>query len=106
MGTNYYLKSNPCKECGHCQTEKHIGKSSLGWKFLFRWHFQLQNFDEWLEELKNPFKSIYNENGEKISLKEFLDLINDKSKLKSHIGINSYIYQDDKGHDFCKNEFS
>ena len=37
MGTNYYLvKEKHCEHCGHThKEEKHIGKSSAGWKFLF-----------------------------------------------------------------------
>ena len=106
MGTNYYLKSNACKECGHCQSEKHIGKSSIGWKFLFRSHFQIQDFDEWVEELNDPFKLIYDEYGRKITLEKFLDLVNNTSQLKSHVGLDTYIYEDNKGYEFRRNEFS
>src|SRR5688500_15513919 len=43
MGTNYYLhrKSNPCGECGHdknAPVELHIGKSSMGWVWLWQGH--------------------------------------------------------------------
>lgn len=34
MGTNYYMASKPrCKECGHKEPARHIGKSSVGWVF-------------------------------------------------------------------------
>jgi hypothetical protein len=41
MGTNYYLhrKSDPCGECGHEKNEPveiHIGKSSMGWVWLWQ----------------------------------------------------------------------
>lgn len=34
MGTNYYLKAEPCAHCGRGDTQLHIGKSSAGWPFL------------------------------------------------------------------------
>lgn len=109
MGTNYYLKSKPCETCGHCQTELHIGKSSMGWKFLFRAYFSpinITSFDEWLIELSNPQKIIYNEYNEKIELLELLELIESKAKGKSQANLDRYFFQDEQGNDFCHNEFS
>ena len=36
MGTNYYLRQQPCSQCGHVPAELHIGKSSAGWNFGLR----------------------------------------------------------------------
>ncbi len=36
MGTNYYLRSPACSQCGHVPAELHIGKSSAGWNFGLR----------------------------------------------------------------------
>jgi len=33
MGTNYYLKVDPCPHCGRSDERLHIGKSSAGWCF-------------------------------------------------------------------------
>ena len=33
MGTNYYVRFDPCTACGHAEIEYHIGKSSAGWCF-------------------------------------------------------------------------
>lgn len=109
MGTNYYLKSKPCETCGHCQTELHIGKSSMGWRFLFRsynYETKINSFDDWLLELNNPNKVIYNEYHEKIELAELLELIEDKRNGKSQAHLAHYFFQDEKGYDFCHNEFS
>lgn len=38
MGTNYYVKLDPCPHCGRGAGELHIGKSSAGWEFLFMAH--------------------------------------------------------------------
>lgn len=107
MGTNYYLKSIACKTCGHSQTELHIGKSSMGWKFLFNGNdFYRSNFDSWMEEFKHPNKQIYDENNQKLTLEEFLDIVEKKSEGKCHLDSNfPAFYQDEKGYDFCRNEF-
>ncbi len=35
MGTNYYIETSCSNPCKHCQTPRlHIGKSSMGWRFL------------------------------------------------------------------------
>lgn len=54
MGTNYYVQTPPCPSaCAHCsdQEQLHLGKSSGGWRFLFRadpdWPRQ-QAFARWL----------------------------------------------------------
>lgn len=109
MGTNYYLKSKPCETCYHCQSELHIGKSSMGWKFLFKLHHHPLNiycYQDWLIHLKDIKKVIYNEYNEKIEFEQLLDLIEKKRNGKSQANLDSYFYQDEEGYDFCSNEFS
>jgi hypothetical protein len=36
MGTNYFLHTNICPHCKRSENQVHIGKSSMGWPFLFR----------------------------------------------------------------------
>jgi hypothetical protein len=36
MGTNYYLRPDPCSECGRSDEEIHVGKQSFGWAFCWR----------------------------------------------------------------------
>ena len=36
MGTNYYIKPDECEHCGRSDEPIHIGKSSIGWQFLFK----------------------------------------------------------------------
>lgn len=40
MGTNYFLRETTKCGCGHEDVERvlHVGKSSVGWQFLFRSH--------------------------------------------------------------------
>lgn len=35
MGTNYYAHRDVCAHCGRSDEAMHIGKSSIGWPFLF-----------------------------------------------------------------------
>ena len=39
MGTNFYLHSPACSECGHAEEVRHIGKRSDGWAFLLHVRF-------------------------------------------------------------------
>ena len=77
MGTNYYVRTNECKECNRYD-EQHIGKSSMGWKFLFN-PFK-ETFRKWSNYLKKHKDSIYNEYGEKVTLKDLIDLVKEKQK--------------------------
>lgn len=84
MGTNYYLvKNRPSVEKG-----LHIGKSSIGWRFLFHkpsvWEVDkpLNTFEQWREYLtittENGSHVIINEYDEIVSLDSFLELVSIK----------------------------
>lgn len=65
MGTNFYAHTNVCPHCGRPEEAIHIGKSSMGWKFVFhmpriqseeppyhtehRWK-SIEDFKNWLRE--------------------------------------------------------
>ena len=100
MGTNYYAvrilneieKENAKKMIENDQygelkefldektREIHIGKSSIGWKFLFNW-----NKEKYYKPLKhsiNDFLSLYrivDEYGKEISLESFWEMVEKKS---------------------------
>ena len=84
MGTNYYLvKNRPSIDSG-----LHIGKSSMGWRFLFRkpsiWETDkpLNTFEQWRDYLKETTESgnyvILNEYDEVVSLDNFLKMVANK----------------------------
>ena len=84
MGTNYYLvKNKPSTDSG-----LHIGKSSLGWRFLFHkppiWETDkpLNTFEQWRDYLKETTESgnyvILNEYDEIVSLDDFLKMVANK----------------------------
>lgn len=84
MGTNYYLvKNKPSTDSG-----LHIGKSSLGWRFLFHkppiWETDkpLNTFEQWRDYLKETTESgnyvILNEYDEVVNLDDFLKMVANK----------------------------
>ena len=98
MGTNYYIRKT-CEHCGRYD-EIHIGKSSMGWRFLFR---------------KSPFINtvaeavyltcsypIYDEYDNRITAKDFWDMVQEKQKEKAH---NGKFYLNVSNFDFCEEDF-
>ena len=88
MGTNYYaVKKKPT-----IREPLHIGKSSAGWKFLFQEvnkynsfdsDLEIHTFEQWKEFLENNNEIIIlNEYDEEISVKDFLDLVEENQKEK------------------------
>lgn len=86
MGTNYYLvKNGPSVKSG-----LHIGKSSAGWRFLFRkpYHWEadkpLNTFEQWRDYLKETTEEgthvIMNEYDEVVPYDELMKLIDRKQK--------------------------
>lgn len=49
MGTNYYIKSEPCSHCKRADPDLHIGKSSFGWAFALHVVADrgLNSLDDW-----------------------------------------------------------
>lgn len=88
MGTNYYLRSKPCEKCGTCQTEKHIGKSSVGWQFHFRGYkdSMIVSFKDWIQEFTDPNKEIYDEYGNKLDIEKFINIVS----VQKHECLNYY----------------
>lgn len=88
----------------------HIGKSSAGWKFLFHnvnkynsfdSELELHTFLQWKEFLEsNKDIVILNEYDEEISVKDFLNLVEEKQKEK-----NGEYSKDIDGYRFVDGEF-
>lgn len=87
MGTNYYLRSEPCSACGLSPDPKHIGKSSAGWCFSL--HVEPENgiatLEDWQREWSKTGKEIRDEYGRAITPSAMLDTIKNRSrKRQSH----------------------
>lgn len=111
MGTNYYLvKNRPSIGSG-----LHIGKSSIGWRFLFHkpsiWDTDkpLNTFEQWRDYLKETTVDkkthvIMNEYDEIVSYEEFIKLVKEKQKCKSK---DMFQYCENvNGYRFSSGEFS
>ncbi|RPE40243.1 hypothetical protein EDD90_3279 [Streptomyces sp. Ag109_O5-1] len=121
MGTNYYVHTPACANaCEHCSASEqlHLGKSSMGWRFLFQaepdWPRE-QAYSLWLERAKSG--EIRDEYGRATTLDELLAFVQKKQDGRSHVGIrpqlSSALYAsmreadfDCGGYDFCDRYFS
>ena len=113
MGTNYYVQTPACAgACEHCaQSERvHLGKSSVGWKFLHAaqegWTPQ-DAHRRWLElAASGPVTDGY---GDTVDLADLLDFIgrkqeNPRNKRSADEGYGYFLSDD--GYDFCDRIFS
>ena len=74
MGTNYYLRTNICEDCGRYD-ETHVGKSSCGWKFSLHVFRPVDEDDEqgptclkdWRLLWDDPKNQIWNEYGDQVT---------------------------------------
>lgn len=110
MGTNYYYRIDPCKECGHSKEIYHIGKSSWGWSFSFQAIEKANSWKEWQMFLQTVGK-IFNEYDEEISYEKFKKIVEDRAhpsgKLLNHAERHpENCFRDDEGYSFSNYEFS
>lgn len=114
MGTNYYaVKSKPTT-----REPIHIGKSSLGWMFLFQaqnevwddppvaWH----SFDElktWLKKyvVEEGSYVILDEYDEVISYDDFISMVEEKQKADRNNPENFEFCENVNGYRFMDQEF-
>lgn len=106
MGTNYYLvKNRPSVEGG-----LHIGKSSMGWRFLFykppfyEHDRCLNTFEQWRDYLKEVTEEgthiIMSEYDEIFTFDEFMYLVESKQREQSEDmfayceNVNGYRFSD------------
>lgn len=84
MGTNFYTELfQPCKGCGRPFEQLHIGKSSGGWQFYFAPYpvYGLVSWAAWHLYLID--KKITDQNGQEVSLDDFVALVNSKQTGKN-----------------------
>lgn len=122
MGTNYYVHTPACPNaCDHCSASEqlHLGKSSVGWKFLHQadddWPRD-KAYSLWLERAKSG--EIRDEYDRPITLDELLAFIERKQDERSHLDdypdrprgpLYESLRASDfacEGYDFCDRYFS
>ncbi|MDD3813232.1 MAG: hypothetical protein PHZ02_01190 [Desulfocapsaceae bacterium] len=108
MSTNYYLRTKIC-DCCHRYDEIHIGKSSVGWKFLFHVTKTLRSADDWFKEIETSGGLIFSDCATPITLEEFKIFINEKKSTKSQKEVyfkNDPKFWTDGDYDYLEGEFS
>lgn len=98
MGCNYYLISDPCKECGKESFRKHIGKASIGWQFHFRAYPEegIFTYKDWLIKINEPKFHIVDEYNRILRVEEFIEIVVNKKHGMSPWNIHSQIPMSDK----------
>lgn len=127
MGTNYYLKKEKNRKVN--EPDLHIGNSSIGWEFNWQGHEaeeyyntpKLMSKEEWMEYIFLNEQLLYNEYDEKVSFKDFAELIESKKpgtiqnqkQLKNHYdyymkkdGYCSHAFKDKDGFTISTTDFS
>jgi hypothetical protein len=120
MGTNYYIIKNYCSHCNRGDHVNHLGKQSLGWKFLFQSDNDINSFNEWISIIKKHGYKIQDEYKQIIDLPDFISMVNKNQDGLSSCEYNGEKYtgskemwemikkdtfKDDLGYDFNKDDF-
>ena len=90
MGTNYYFfKEAPCDKCGRRDSEgTHIGKASIGWRFLIHIYPDacVNTIKDWEAILRLDEEGTYieDEYDERMSVDELLKYIESKKDEQRH----------------------
>ena len=94
VGTNYYLKKNPCPHCGRAEEEVHIGKSSGGWCFALHVYPEdgINDMADWLPLLTSDKNSIRDEYGQDIHSGEMLCIIRERETSEAKFESKPYGY--------------
>lgn len=109
MGTNFYIPENHPKAADMTEEERHVGKRSMGWNFLFQGRPHIKTVDAWKAEL-NVFGAVESEYGVLIPLDEFWEMAL-SWKGKSHLDLDDFgwlappAYTRDGDVEFCHREF-
>ena len=125
MGTNFYLHRPSCPHCKRTDPPIHIGKSSVGWTFIFRGYEtdsplggSLVSFAAWRGALAIELKegaTIQEDYGREISLTDFnmlVERLQDAPNKTAAYMRASYpntrdrYWVDEAGYSFSDEEFS
>lgn len=119
MGTNYYIIDSNPKTCGCCGQQikhpnRHLGKSSAGWPFLFD-ATSMPGIKSWRDLRKYLVKAdsgycITDEYNNLLTVIEFMRKVEcrlyDPYRVASEYRKDKSIYQDDEGYWWSSREFS
>lgn len=110
MGTNYYAVRKKPSLYGRTI---HLGKSSVGWLFLFRDNDEFHTYPQFKKWLENNVDTgeyvLFNEYNDEVSKQELLELIDTKQKDERCISNPDNFIYDTKnidGYRFTNNDFS
>lgn len=110
MGTNFDVRYNICKKCGHYD-ELHLGKASYGWEFCFQGYPSLwiKSVKKWKEFIDHYNGKIFDEYGKERIWDEIMKWckITVDFKRKKHESIQHIeYYRDLEGYCFTDEDFS
>lgn len=81
MGTNYYVQAHTCPTCRRSE-RIHIGKSSVGWRFIFRGYerddgeqTRPYNITDWKIHLADENVQIFDEYDRPVSKTDFWAMV-------------------------------
>lgn len=109
MSTNYYVIDTGAQVNGH-PVILHIGKRSVGWRFLFRAYprYGLTSFKAWQVYLTDKHLEIEG-NTYPLDKQKFFEMVRDSMELKSNNvpeGGQGEIKLDPEGYELTEQEFS
>jgi len=114
MGTNYYVKWDVCRVCGHAPSSLHIGKHAAG-EFIFHGYrnfnigatltVNLDSFIKWKLFLNYPKVKIEDEYGVEITLPDFITLVESGTIPDRRTIIRPTEWYDPDGYEFYDGEF-
>lgn len=110
MSTNYYaVRKEPCLY----NREIHLGKSSVGWLFLFHETDEIHTYPQFVKWLEDNVDTgewvLFNEYNEQITKEELLELIERKQndpRIKNNPDNFMYYCKNVNGYRFLSGEFS
>lgn len=108
MGTNYYVVVEPrCPTCNKGGKDLHVGKSSVGWRFLFASYpsLRITSASDWKRVINEAGGSVYDEYGCVYPLETFQLKVEGKQKSEHPTdedfgprGRKPYEYDDEEGY--------
>ena len=114
MSMNYYIPDDAPGYEDLTEEERHIGKSSVGWIFLFQANPYIKSVKAW-RLLLNEIGEVQSEYGSKQSVHDFFAFVENKQnsgEYESHIEYlqekgydDSTLFRDAEGYEFCTSEF-
>jgi len=91
MGTNYYLHKTNAEGFNEIL---HIGKSSVGWRFVFRGYDNIQCRYDWIMKMEGGH--IFDEYDRKITYDSFWEMVESKIGDRHGSGLDDALIGEDR----------